>query len=375
MFIGQNMPMETEEKVCLIALSQSHHLGPILFERLLTRFGSAKAVFQYPPHVLARVPGMDIRRAQAIHRKEAMAEATTLWKAHESVQIRIIASCEADYPERLKHIYGAPMLLYLRGDVNLNATKIVSIVGTRTATSYGKRAVETLLDGLRKHTPLIVSGLAYGIDIYVHRTALALGFPTLAVLAGGLDRIYPAAHRADAQAMLKQGGLLSEHALKTQPEAYRFVTRNRIIAGISDATIVVEAGEKSGALITARYANDYNREVFAVAGDIHAPYSVGCHQLIKTHQAHLLTRSSDLTDALRWSEPASRPAPSLRQLSGLTAEENRIVQAIGQRPIHIDTLSTQTKMPAYQVSAMLLQLELKQIVKALPGNMFQRVRC
>ena len=374
MFKGNVMPMKVEEKIYQIALGRTRRVGDVLSKRLMARFGSAQAIFQTTHQELTKALGSSKYLAQEIRRSDAFAEAAELLSSHDKANIRILTLWEAAYPERLKHIYRAPTLLYLRGNVDLNTAKIISVVGTRNATNYGKKVVETILSQLSAYPLLVVSGLAYGIDIHAHRTALELGLPTLGVVAGGLDTIYPAAHRRVAEVMLGQGGLLSEHPLQTQPEAHRFAARNRIIAGIADATIVVEAGQKSGALITAQYANEYNREVFAVPGGIYEPYSVGCHHLIKTHQANPLTCAADIVDLMRWAEevPALKNnSDVLDQLPELTEAERGAVQSIGKLEIHIDELSYQTQLPPNQLLAILLQLELKKIVKFLPGNKFR----
>jgi DNA processing protein len=340
----------------------------------MARFGSAQAIFQSTLQALTKAPGISKCIAQEIHGSDAFSKAEALLASHDKANTRVITPWEDAYPERLKHIYGVPTLLYFRGNVDLNKAKVISIVGTRSATNYGKKVAETLLSELSTYPLLVVSGLAYGIDIHAHRVALELGLPTLAVVAGGVDTIYPAAHKRTAEAMLAQGGLLSEHPLHTRPEAHQFAARNRIIAGIADATIVVEAGQKSGALITAKYANEYNREVFAVSGGIYEPYSAGCHHLIKTHQANLLTSAADITDAMHWDRAilASKNIMDvLDRLPELTETEKKIVQAIGHLPAHIDALSYQAQIPLNQLSAILLQLELKKIVKCLPGKKFR----
>ena len=374
MFRGNLMPMQAEEKIYQIALSQVRGVGYALSKKLMARFGSAQAIFQSTLQALTKAPGISKCIAQEIRSSDAFSKAAELLASHDKAHTRVITPWEAAYPERLKHIYGAPTLLYLRGNVHLNTAKVISIVGTRSSTTYGKRVVETLLSDLSTYPLLIVSGLAYGIDIHAHRTALELSLPTLAAVAGGVDIIYPAAHKRTAEAMLAQGGLLSEHPLQTKPEAHRFAARNRIIAGIADATIVVEAAQKSGALITAKYANEYNREVFAVSGGIYAPYSSGCHHLVKTHQANLLTSAADIVDAMHWDEKvpvAKNILDALDKLPELTEAERSAVQTIGKLEVHIDELSYQTQIPLNQLSAILLQLELKKIVKFLPGNRFR----
>lgn len=368
--------MERQEKIYQIALSQVRGVGYVLSKKLMAQFGSAQAIFQSTPQALTKAPGISKCIAQAIRSSDAYSKAAELLVSHDKANTRVITPWEAAYPECLKHIYGAPMLLYLRGKVDLNKAKVLSIVGTRSATTYGKKVVETLLSELSTYPLLIVSGLAYGIDIHAHKVALELGLPTLAVVAGGVDTIYPTAHKKVAEAMLAQGGLLSEHPLRTQPEAHQFAARNRIIAGMAEATIVVEAGQKSGALITAQYANEYNREVFAVSGGIDAPYSVGCHHLIKTHQAHLLTSATDIVDAMQWNQatPASKNILDfLDRFPALTEAERGILATLGKlrKEVHIDELSYQAQIPLNRLSATLLQLELKKIVKVLPGKKFR----
>lgn len=368
--------MEVAEKIYQIALSRIKGVGYVLLQKLITQFGSAQAVFQHTYATLVQVPGVGKRLAQAIQTGATLTQAEQCLKAHEKANIRLITPWDPDYPVRLKHIYGVPTLLYLRGNVDLNAVKIISMVGTRRATNYGKKVVATLLEELSIYPLLVVSGLAYGIDIHVHRMALSLGLPTLAVIAGGVDRIYPVAHKRDAEAMLAQGGVLSEHPLHTAPEAYQFVARNRLIAGISDATVVIEAGQKSGALITANYANEYHKEVFAVSGDIFAPYAAGCHELIKTHRAHLLTTAADIVAGMSWEGPRTATRQQrdvVARTLKLTADERKTLQAIGASKVHVDELSHRIQIPAHQLSAILLQLELKQIVRMLPGNKFQLV--
>ena len=368
--------MEVKEKIYQIALSQVRGVGYVLSKKLMAQFGSAQAIFQSTSRELSKALGSSKGVTQEILSRSAFSKAAQLLEYHDKANTRIITPWEDAYPERLKRIYGAPTLLYLRGNAELNKAKVISVVGTRRATNYGKKVVETLLSELSAYPLLVVSGLAYGVDIHAHRTALELGLSTLAVVAGGVDTIYPAPHKKVAEAMLAQGGLLSEHPLRTKPEAHHFAVRNRIIAGIADATIVVEAGKRSGALITANYANEYSREVFAVSGGIYEPYSAGCHQLIKTHQANLLTSAADIIYAMNWDEEVatSKNIPDvLDRLPELTEVERGAVQTIGrlQKEVHIDELSYQTQIPLNQLAVILLQLELKKIVKVLPGKKFR----
>ncbi len=276
----------------------------------------------------------------------------------------------------MKQVADAPSLLYFRGNCNLNNSRIIGLVGTRKATSYGRIVVENLMEELQKYNPLVVSGLAYGIDIAAHRAALINRIPTLGVFASGLDIIYPALHKKTAIEMLEQGGWLGEHPPGTQPEAHFFPARNRIIAGLCDAIIVVEAAEKGGALITADIANSYDREVFAVPGPINARYSQGSNNLIKRHQAHLLSSVKDLEYILNW-DLALKESKTTKQEekipAGLTDQEEKVVGVLLSKgnELAIDDLSWQSQVPINQLAAILLNLEFKGLVKALPGKRFR----
>lgn len=363
----------TEEKIYQIALSQVKGIGYALSQKLMTHFGSAHNIFHSSSKELVKVLGKNQQVVQKILSKVTIPQAIEHLALHSQAKVRIITPWEDAYPERLRHIHGTPNLLYLRGNADFRTTKVISIVGTRRATSYGKKVIETLLSELSTYPLLIVSGLAYGVDIHAHKTALALGLPTLAVVAGCIENIYPSAHNQVAEEMLSNGGILSEHPLHTLPEPYQFAMRNRIIAGLADATIVVEAGEKSGALITARWANEYSREVFAVSGGIYDPYSTGCHYLIKTHQASLLTSAADIVEALNWDITASAKTNSpnkTRKFTNLTEIEKGAVSTMGQlqKEVHIDELSQQAKIPMDQMAAIILSLEMKRIVQIMPGR-------
>ena len=368
--------LDTQEKIHQIALSLVKGVGAMLWKNLVTQAGSAQAVFQNPEKSLIKVPGSSRRIAYEILQQDTLQAAEKLFLEHQQKNIQIISIWEDAYPERLKHTAQSPPLLYFRGNVAMNSPRIIGIVGTRNASAYGRRVVEKLVSGLSAYHVLIVSGLAYGIDIEAHSQALKHGLPTVGVLAGSLDAIYPAAHTSIATAMIKQGGLVSENPLQTDLEGYHFPARNRIIAGMADAVIIVEANQKSGAIITANYANAYHREVFAVPGSIYETYSTGCNKLIKTHQAHLITDVADIAYIMNWSlgKQAVLPKKYNNQvIAQLTLAEQGIIQVLqdAQTAIHIDQLSHQTKIPVTQLAAMLLQLELKDMVQCLPGSKFK----
>src|SRR5690606_35338000 len=276
----------------------------------------------------------------------------------------------------LRNCADAPMLLYYKGHADLDNTRVVSIVGTRNATAYGLAMCQELVKGLQPHSPLVVSGLARGIDSYAHRAALAHDIPTVGVLGHGLDRIYPAANRNMAARMVEQGGLLTEFPSGTIPERTNFPMRNRIIAGLADVTVVVEAAFKGGALITAEIANSYNRDVCAFPGNTQQEFSAGCNYLIKTHRAHLIQGVDDLAYLMDWTvdEAKSDVGKQLALPVSLDTDEKRVHDIVRQAgPIAIDELMIQLHWPQSKLAMTLLQLEIKGIVVALPGKVYKAV--
>ena len=281
------------------------------------------------------------------------------------------------YPARLKQVPDAPALLFYQGPAELNAPKVVAVVGTRQATDYGREQTEALVRGLVPHQPLVVSGLAYGIDIIAHRAALQEGLPTVAVMATGLDVIYPSAHRKTADKLRETGGLLTEFPFGTGPDRYNFPARNRIIAGLADGTVVVEAAEKGGALITAELALSYDRDVLAVPGSLGHPTSAGCNALIKSNKAALYQCPQDLEQLLNWDAALHQtgkyqPPPTLSP-DDFAPDEYTLVQALAAAPareLHIDELAWRTQLPIHAVAALLLGLEFRGVLRAMPGKRF-----
>jgi DNA processing protein len=366
-----------EAKVYQIALSLVPGVGNALAKMLVSYCGSAEAVFRSKAHQLHKIPGIGSKISTSIRNHKVLETAVQEVERCQQKGIQVITYTDAAYPHRLKQIYDAPAVLYYKGNTSLNAHKVISIVGTRSATSYGREVIEQLMSGLAKHQALIVSGLAYGIDIYAHRMALEHKLDTIGVLANGLDIIYPAVHKKTTLEMLQQGGLVSEIKPGVQPEAHYFPARNRIIAGMADATIVVEAAATGGALITANLANDYDREVFAVPGNVYQTYSQGCNKLIKNHKAHILTGIADLEYIMNWDlEETSSFSATLPDLSDLPESERKIVELLlTQEPgMLMDEISWKIQTPIHQLASCLLNLECKGWVKALPGKKYKLVR-
>jgi DNA processing protein len=361
-----------QEKLYQVALTQVTGIGPLMAKHLISYCGSAGSVFSANRSKLSKVPGIGTKMLQNLASPEPLKEAERIIKKAQQEDVRLLAYTDEAYPTRLKQIADAPILLYYRGGSTLNAARTLAIVGTRRCTAYGKTITEQLIDELEPYKPLVISGLAYGIDIIAHRACLKAGLPTIGVMASGPDIIYPPAHRQAASDMLYAGGLLTEYPFGTQPDAYNFPARNRIIAGLADAVVVVEAAAKGGALITAQLGLDYDREVFAVPGSLLSESSAGCHALIEKQQAHIFTSTAALVEELRWNRPAEekKAAPALPP--DLSPSESIILELLKNQPqgYQIDELSWRCQLPLSQLAGVLLELELKGLVRTLPGKKY-----
>ena len=355
-----------------IALTLIPSIGDVLAKKLLAYCGDAEQVFKEKRSTLEKIPGIGMHYAQAIvnHRVFARAE-EEMYFLH-SHHIQPIFYQDSTYPKRLTHCEDSPVMLYFKGNMNLNSEKIISIVGTREATVYGKTICDKLIAELAAHRVLIVSGLAYGIDTYAHRAALDHHLSTICVLAHGLDKIYPSANKPIANKMLESGGWLSDFISGTKPDKENFPRRNRIVAGISDATIVVESKAKGGSLITAEIANSYNRDVFAFPGKIDDDCSVGCNNLIKQHKASLIQSAADVIYLLGWEKTAVANAPVQKQLFiELKPDEEVIVNLLKEKKqLPIDDICLLCKLPMSTVSSLLLKLEFSGLIKSLPGKVY-----
>ena len=309
---------------------------------------------------------------------EPMKRAEFELKFMQEHQIRAITLNDDDYPQRLRECADAPIILYYKGNADLNQSKIISIVGTRQCTQYGIDLIRRFVSDMRKHCPemLIVSGLAYGVDINAHRQALAQGYPTVAVLAHGLDHIYPYHHRDTAAQMLNHGGLLTEFMTQTNADKPNFVRRNRIVAGLSDAVIVIESKSKGGGLITADIAQSYDRAVFAYPGAVGMPCSEGCNNLIRDNVAALISNADDFVRAMGWQDETKRREAlsdgiERNLFPDLSPEESSIVKQLQQtNDLQLNILSVKTGIPIGHLTALLFQLEMKGVIKPLAGGMY-----
>ena len=357
-----------------IALTLIQKVGHVTARSLLTRFGTAEAVFSASVQELLQVEGVGTVTAGQILRTDAVKVAEEQLKRLQKHQVEPLFYTDQRYPKRLQNCADAPMMLYYRGTANLNHPRIVSVVGTRMATSYGLMLCEQLADTLRPYNVMIVSGLAYGIDVAIHKQSLLKGIPTVGVLGHGLDRLYPAAHRGTAREMLDKGGLLTELPLYTHPDKENFPQRNRIIAGIADVTIVVEAALKGGALITAEIANSYNRDVYAFPGRTTNQYSEGCNFLIKTNRAGLIMHPRDLIYFMGWEAVADqKPVRQTSLALNLSIPETTIMKVLQSSAYRIDELAIHANIQQSKLAIHLLNLEIKGLIVTLPGNIYQAV--
>ncbi len=363
------------EKIYQIALSNVDGVGSVFFRQLISYCGSAENVFKAKTDKLLKVPGVGKTVIEGLKKKDLLPDAEKTLKEAEKQGVQLFFSTDKNYPSRLKPLYDAPAVLYYKGTANLDHHRSIGIVGTRQATDYGKKVTESIVEESKNYNPLIVSGLAYGIDIAAHKAAIDFGLPTIAVMASGIDIIYPSQHEKYIEQIVTNGGIISEHSFGKQPIRNMFLARNRIIAGLSDASIVVESAAKGGAMVTAEFANNYHREVFAVPGTLANKVSEGCNKLIQKNKANIYTKIGDLIEALNWDLEENTETAKFKKndidLSIFTDEEAQVISHLrtnGQ--MQIDELSWQTQIPLNRLASLLLNLEFQGIIKAMPGKKF-----
>ncbi|MFV0590697.1 MAG: DNA-processing protein DprA [Draconibacterium sp.] len=357
-----------------IALSMLPGIGGVLARNLLAYVGSVEEIFTASLKSLMKIPGIGELNAKRIRNTKALERAEKELEYIQKHKIRTAFYTDHGYPRRLKNCIDSPILIYYKGNFQLDEQRVISIVGTRNATEYGKRVIDDLVGAFaeRNYQILVVSGLAYGIDIHAHRAAFKNNIPTVGVVAHGLDRLYPSLHRETARSMLENGGLLTDFPSGTKIDPQNFLKRNRIIAGLSDATIVVESAEKGGALVTADIASSYNRDVFAFPGRSGDTYSKGCNQLIRNNGATLIEGIEDLEYFMGWETQAKKDAVQSSLFIELNPEEQKVVDLlVKEKELFIDQISAEVQLPVSRVSAMLLNLEFKNVIQALPGKMYR----
>ena len=367
--------MASDERLYMVGLTLVKGVGDILSRYLLQYFGSAEEIFKVKRASLEKVPRIGIYTAEKIAdgRSGALTRAEKELAFVQKNKIRLYMISDDDYPKRLKECQDAPIVFYYKGAADLDAAKIISIVGTRRMTDYGRRMTETLVKEMAELFPelVIVSGLAYGVDVCAHRSALRYELPTVGVLAHGFDRIYPAIHRNTAATMLLHGGLLTDFMSETNPDRKNFLQRNRLIAGLADATIVVESAEKGGSLVTADIAFSYGRDVFAFPGRVVDGLSLGCNRLIQMNKAGLIGSAKDLTASLCWDQDAKVQAQQ-KTIPFPDKNDHPIIQMLAENgQFQINQLALEMKTPVHELMAVLFELELEGRIKALPGGVYK----
>jgi len=357
-----------------LALTLVPNIGDVQAKILIQHFGEVSAIFKAKTSTLEKIEGIGSVRAKSIKEFDDFHIAEKEQEFIEKYKIKTFFLTDKDYPKRLLNCYDSPTLLFYKGIADLNAPKIVAIVGTRTNTEYGKQFTEKLVKDLSEQNITIISGLAFGIDAMAHKAALKHGLPTVGVVGHGLDKIYPSENSSLAKEMIKEeGGILSEFFSGTKPDKHNFPLRNRIVAGISDATVVVETNIKGGSMITGNLANAYNRDVFAVPGRTTDTKSSGCNYLIKYNKAILLTDADELLELMGWKEKSKTKTKKQKELFiELTPEEKQVVQLLqAKETVSIDEINLSSGLSSSTIAAAILNLELQNVVASLPGKMYK----
>lgn len=366
--------MSDQELFYLLALLKVDGVGDIMAKKLITHCGNAEAIFKTKPTQIAAIDGVGSVLLKNLQDKTVFEKANQELEFINSNQINVSYFQAEEYPDRLKHCIDSPVLIFSAGKINLKNKKVISIVGTRQITSYGSEICRKVIEDLAPLDPVIVSGFAYGVDIVAHQLAMDHNLQTVGVLAHGLNQIYPKSHKKYMAKMEENGGFITEFWSSSNPDKEKFVRRNRIVAGISEATIVIESADKGGSLITANLANDYNRDVFAVPGRITDKYSQGCNNLIKTQKANVLTSAADLVYMLNW-DIESKVKTVQKQLFVQLEPDEQIVYdfLLKNGKELLDVIALECNFPIYKISGILLNMELKGIVRPLPGKLFESI--
>lgn len=366
--------MQEQELISLLALLKTEGIGDVVAKKLLNHCGTAENIFSAKASQLASIDGIGDFIIKKIKAKSGFTQAESEYNFISNNAISVHYYQDETYPTRLKHCVDSPLLLFSSGNINLNTQKIISIVGTREVTSYGIDFCKKLIEDLAPLNPIIVSGFAYGVDIVAHKAAMEHNLQTIGVVAHGLNQIYPKSHKKYVAKMEENGGFMSEYWSTSNPEKENFVKRNRIVAGMCEATIVIESAEKGGSLITANLANEYNRDVFAVPGRISDKYSQGCNNLIKTQRANLLTSAADILYILNWElqEKESKKGVQKQLFVTLDLEEQKVYDYLLKNGKQLlDIIALECDMQVFKISSLLLNMELKGCIRPLPGKLFE----
>jgi DNA processing protein len=357
-----------------IAFSKLHGIGPVRAAQIISKIGSPEELFSNSLKTIWQETGLSKSILKAMKKEEALESAENQHNYNLKHGINCHFFLDKDYPRRLKQCGDPPIIIYSKGKMELNHSKVVSIVGTRNLTNYGSKILHELIESFKNEQIQIVSGLAYGVDILAHRLCIEHGLETIGVLGHGLDRIYPFKHRSTALEMMENGGLVTEYMINTNPDRENFPMRNRIVAGMADATIVIESKIKGGSIITAELANDYSRDVFAFPGDVDRPFSEGCNDLIRKQKAHLITSGNDFLTFMNWKESKKKQVQQKQLFHDLTSEEGKIVHLLEiESELHADVLCMKSGITPSQMNVHLFNLEMANVIQQLPGKRFKLV--
>jgi len=360
------------QKLYEIALTLVPGIGDVNGKKLVAYCGGAEAVFCERRKSLMQIPGIGEQTVNNIVSQRMLLRAEKEALFIEKNGVRPLFYLDTEYPKRLQHCHDSPMMLYYKGNADLNAGHSVGIVGTRNITDYGKNVIDRIVEELSSDDILIISGLAYGVDTVAHKSALKHNLATVGVLGHGLQIIYPADNYKLAHNMLARGGILTEFISDTKPDRENFPKRNRIVAGMVDCLIVVESALKGGAMITAEIANSYDREVFAIPGRMGDIYSEGCNHLIKANKANLMLSAADLRYIMRWDHDSKVVAKQMRLFRDFSDDEKKVIDVFGDRQIaHIDEIIVATELTPTKIASVLLSLEFDGVITALPGKRYQ----
>ncbi|WP_298766801.1 DNA-processing protein DprA [uncultured Polaribacter sp.] len=366
--------MKEEKLLAILRLQRSKAVGDILAKKLIVNVGDVTQIFKEKPAALSKINGIGNHVIKHLFDTENIKSAEKELKYIQDNNIKHAYFLEDHYPTNLQHCIDSPILLFQDGNINLNSKKIIAIVGTRNMSSYGSHFCNTLIENLAKHNPIIVSGFAYGVDICAHKAAIKHNLQTIAVLAHGLEEIYPKVHKKYIHQVNENGGFLTEFWHKETPLRENFLKRNRIVAGIATATIIIESAEKGGSLVTADIANSYDRDVFAVPGRTTDLYSKGCNNLIKNNRAFLLNSADEIVKMLNWDIPKKTKVIQKQLFVELNEKEQKIYDLLHNTGAQVlDAISLECNIPIFQLSPILLQMELKGVTKPLPGKMFELI--
>lgn len=369
--------MQNQDLLYRIGITLVKGIGSIIAKQVIDALGDAAPLFKEKARLLEHIPGISRRIISEVQQLEILKKAEKELLFIETNKITPLFINDKHYPYRLKECVDAPIMLYLKGNANLNPAKSISIVGTRNATDYGKEITENFIRDISLVYPdiLINSGLAYGIDICSHKAAIKNGLPTVGVLAHGLDRLYPFSHRNTAIEMIKNGGLLTDFLSGNKPDRQNFIKRNRIVAGMSDCTIVIESAEKGGALITSSIADSYHKDIFCFPGRVQDAYSQGCNKLIREKRASLITNAEDFLKEMGWSREEKKPQQIQKTIfADLSADEKIIMDLLSKKKtVQLNSLSIELNFPINKLSALLFELEMKGVIRCKPGGIYQQV--